>query len=77
MDFTVFAPPYFVQAPVSRDTVESRKKRALEVVALDSGDQFDEHILGNVLGIFLVVRDTIGGLEDGLVVHLVEHPQCL
>ena len=47
---------YPVQALVGRDPVEPRSEGTPRVVPLDGGEEFDEHLLGNVLGQVVVAR---------------------
>ena len=52
-------------------------KGPLFVEALDGGEEFDEHLLGNVLGQVLVTGNSVSHPEDGLIVRFIEHSQCL
>ena len=55
--------------------MEPWREGSPQIVPLDGGEKFDEHLLGDVLGQVVVARDSVSGPEYCLVMELKENPQ--
>ena len=65
------------QAAVDRYLMELREEETPQVEALDGGVEFDEHLLGNVLGLVVITRDAVSCPENRLLLQFKESPQGL